>query len=260
MAFRLFPISAFPATVGKVYPDVIPTTDNSFWIEGLGVMASLDADAELHYVYHVPTPIPSGTGKLEVIGYARQAAGDAKFNPKWRSLAVGEDLDLAAGGLNAEGTDTLTWLNEKQLVTLTGASGGTFTLSFDGQGPTTTIAWNAADTAVQAALEGLSNIASGDVAVTGSAGGPWTVEFKQAYEGVDVAMMTADSGGLTGTTPTADVTLSQGSTDNHILRTKVTLDADTLTADEFIVLRLVMETTSWTLSKRSIWLPSIIWE
>lgn len=96
--------------------------------------------------------------------------------------------------------------NEQQLVTLTGATGGTFTLTFSGQ-TTAGIAYDAAASALQSALEALSNIEVGDVVVTGSAGGPWTVEFRGQYLATDMALMTADGTSLAGTTPTADVTL-----------------------------------------------------
>lgn len=87
--------------------------------------------------------------------------------------------------------------NEKQRITLAGAiTGGTFTLTFDGQ-TTAGIAHNASAATVQSALEALSNIAAGDVEVTGSAGGPWTVEFKQAYANTNVALMTGDGSLLT---------------------------------------------------------------
>ena len=242
MSFRLFPISAFPSTGGNVFPYVLETEVNSFWVEGMGVVASLASDAAIHYVYHIPAIIPAGTAKLEVLALASQASGLAKFNPKWKSIALGEDFDLAVGSLNAEGTQTLTWLNEEQLVTLAGATGGTFTLTFDSQGPTGTIAYDAAAGTVQTALEGLSNIASGDVSVTGNAGGPYTVEFDQAYSGQNV------------------VSMSQEATANSWLRSKVTLDADTVTVDEFVSLRFVLETSGWTLDNTSIWLPAIIWE
>lgn len=88
--------------------------------------------------------------------------------------------------------------NEQQRITLPGtATGGTFTLSWDGQGPTATIAYNATAGTVQTALEGLSNITSGDVAVSGNAGGPWTVEFKQDYALEDVPLMTGDGSAIT---------------------------------------------------------------
>jgi hypothetical protein len=163
MATRLGPISAFPATQGKVYPDVFKTASNDFWIEGLGVMASLDADAELHYVWHVPKgDLPEGTCKLEVIMFSFDADGDAAFNPKWKSIAFDEDMDLAAGGLNAEGESTISW---------------TF--------------------------------------------------------GVNA---------------------------NQMRRATITLDADTVAADEFIQMRLALVSANWTLNQRSIILPSIIWE
>lgn len=97
--------------------------------------------------------------------------------------------------------------NEQQLVTLSGVTGGNFALNFDGEGPTGNILYTATAGTVQTALEGLSNIDSGDVLVTGSAGGPWTVEFKGQYLATAVALMTADDVDLTGTTPLVDVTL-----------------------------------------------------
>ena len=110
MATRLGPISSFAETQSKVFPDVFKTSSNDFWIEGLGVMASLDADAELHYVWHLPKgSLPVGTCKLEVIMFSFDAGGDAAFNPKWKSIAIDENMDLAAGSLNAEGESIITW-------------------------------------------------------------------------------------------------------------------------------------------------------
>jgi hypothetical protein len=155
-------MSSFPATENKVFPFVHATTTNSFLVEGLGVVGGLDVDAELHYVFHVPPSLPSGTAKLEVIALANPSVGGtAYFNPKWKSIAVEETLDLAAGSLNAEGTQSIVW-------------------------------------------------SSGD--------------------------------------------------NDKFHRVKIALDADTVVADEFVVLRLVMESTSWSLNYTSLWLPAIIWE
>jgi hypothetical protein len=145
-----------------LYPDTFKTTTNDFWIEGMGVIASLDADSEIHYVFHVPSVLPTGNAKLEVIAQSLDAGGDAAYNPKWKSVAFGETMDLAVGSLNAEGESTLTW--------------------------------------------------------TGGA---------DAHE---------------------------------MKRDKITLDADTVTADEFIVLRLALVSANWTLNQRCILLPSILWE
>ncbi len=89
-------------------------------------------------------------------------------------------------------------VSEVQTVTVSGSpTGGTFTLTLDGE-TTAGIAYNAAASAVQTALEGLSNLASGDVTVTGSAGGPYTVTFGGARAGANVPQMTASGASLTG--------------------------------------------------------------
>jgi hypothetical protein len=90
--------------------------------------------------------------------------------------------------------------DERQTVTITGTpTGGTFTLSYDGQ-TTAGIAYNANAAAVQSALEALSNIGVGDVTVSGGAlpGTPVVVRFTGALERQDVDDMTANGAGLTG--------------------------------------------------------------
>lgn len=89
-------------------------------------------------------------------------------------------------------------VNEKQQVTLAGPpTGGTFTLAFDGQ-TSGAIAYDASAATVQAALEALSNIAPGDVVVTGNATGPYIVEFKGTYRGIDVPLLIGVGSSLTG--------------------------------------------------------------
>jgi hypothetical protein len=91
-------------------------------------------------------------------------------------------------------------VNEVKTVTVTGSpTGGTFTLTLDGE-TTGNIAYNATAAAVQTALEALSNVNPGDVTVTGSAGGPWTLTFGGARAGKDVPVMTKNAAGLTGGT------------------------------------------------------------
>lgn len=103
----------------------------------------------------------------------------------------------------------ITSVNEVQVVTLNGTpTGGTFTLTYSGQ-TTGTIAYNASAATVDAALEALSNIGVADVAVTGAAGGPWTVTFETALAATNVAEMTGDGALLTGA---ATVTLTVATT------------------------------------------------
>lgn len=88
--------------------------------------------------------------------------------------------------------------NEVQRVTLTGSpTGGYFTLTFEGQ-KTGNIAYNASSMDVKSALESLSNVGAGNVSVSGSAGGPWTVTFQGALGAKNVLEMTGDASGLTG--------------------------------------------------------------
>ena len=101
--------------------------------------------------------------------------------------------------------------NEVQTVTLSGATGGAFTLGFKGQ-TTAAIPFNATAAGVRAALGALSTIGSSNLAVTGSAGGPYTVEFQGSLAHTAVPQLTADSSALTppGATVTPATTTEGG--------------------------------------------------
>ncbi len=127
-----------------------------------------------------------------------------------------------------------TAVNEQQVITLTGTpTGGTFTLTYSGQ-TTSSIAYNASAATIDAALEALSNIGAGDVAVTGAASGPWTVTFETALAGTNVSQMTANGAGLTGgasqgitvTTPMASSGPNHWDTDKNWLPEGVPQDFD----------------------------------
>jgi len=156
-------------------------------------------------------------GAVNLIGSS--GTGGGQFNTP-RGVAVNEangDVYVVDSGnhriqrSDALGTFLSTWgrdvvrsgapgnvpVNERQTVTRV-ATGGTFTLSFSGQ-TTAPVAFDADATALQTALEDLSNIAAGDVIVTGNAGGPWTVDFAGALADTDVAQMTGNATNLTGT-------------------------------------------------------------
>lgn len=122
-------------------------------------------------------------------------------------------------------TNAFAGSNEKQSVTLpAGVTGGTFTLTFSGQ-ETGNIAYNASAATVQTALEALSNITSGDVEVSGSAGGPWTIEFKATYVNTDVPLLVMDSSSLTaGAVSVSEITKGQAGT-NEIVRVTLQVSA-----------------------------------
>jgi hypothetical protein len=107
--------------------------------------------------------------------------------------------------------------NEVQAAAITGTAptGGTFTLTWNGQ-TTAPIAYNATAAAVKTALDGLSNLEVGD---TTTAGGPLpgtavSVTFQGRYAGGDQPKMTIDGSALTGgdetTLPVVVVTAEGG--------------------------------------------------
>ena len=98
--------------------------------------------------------------------------------------------------------------NETQTVTIGGIpTGGTFTLSYRGE-TTAALAYNAAASAVQAALRGFAALKAENVSVAGSAGGPYTITFAKLD---NVNQVTADHALTGGTAPGVTVaTTSQG--------------------------------------------------
>ena len=93
---------------------------------------------------------------------------------------------------------------------------GTFTLSFSGQ-TTGSISGTASAATVQSALEGLSNVGSGNVTVTKStdtsSSQVWTVSFKGSLAGTNVSQITINTSGIWvffGTITKTEATDTQG--------------------------------------------------
>jgi DNA-binding beta-propeller fold protein YncE len=112
-------------------------------------------------------------------------------------------------------------VDEVQSLSLAGATGGTFTLTFKGQ-TTAPISFDANSRDVEAALQGLSKVGSapntqsdfraGDVLVNGFNGGPYTIEFTngllhpgQGLGHANLAQITADPSALAPSGATATV-------------------------------------------------------
>lgn len=112
--------------------------------------------------------------------------------------------------------------DEVQRVGHTGASYGTFTLSFDGQ-TTGTITYNASADTVRTALENLSNIDSGDITVTKTQNGPstheWQIVFRGSKAGTNVAQITINIAGLMPSPTAIQSTDTQGSASNSEVQT-----------------------------------------
>lgn len=182
-----------------------------------------EVTAALHYVDDTATPLVADY--LLLYG----AEDGAPFTVTSGTTEGGIGLTIEETAAGDPGT------NEIQRITLPGApTGGTFTLTYDGQ-TTGTIAYNADAATVEAAIVALSNVASGDVDVTGSAGGPWNVEFEQAFANVDVELITGDGTSLSygaGAKPVIVTTLTQGvSGSNQVQRVAYAATSGTFTLD-----------------------------
>jgi hypothetical protein len=111
-------------------------------------------------------------------------------------------------------------VNEAQAITVTGTpTGGFFKLTYEGA-TTADIAHNASAAVVQAALELLPNIGSGNVLGSGGAlpGTPVTITFQNALGKRNVSQMTASHTFTGGTTPAIAVTtaIAGNSTDSGL--------------------------------------------
>jgi hypothetical protein len=96
---------------------------------------------------------------------------------------------------------TADFANEVQTVSLSSATGGTFTLSLEGQ-ETASLPFNASAAQVQAALNDLPALGGGTVSVAApAAGGPYTVTFGA----VNVPQLAADASSLSPSGATATV-------------------------------------------------------
>ena len=120
-------------------------------------------------------------------------------------LKTGANL---AGGILASGQ-----VQSGITLTITGTpTGGTFTVSVTtsaGTQTTSGVAYNASAATLQTALQALSNVGAGNLLVTGSAGGPYTVT---APTGFVVSATTASGASLTGGTSPAVVVASVAAT------------------------------------------------
>jgi hypothetical protein len=153
-------------------------------------------------------------------------AGGATID--WTTVtATGSDTTLTDGSVIKTGIKYLRY--GQVLCKITGAAntvtiggtptGGTFTLTVTTSSPvagapsqtTSALAYNAAASVVQTALQALSNVGTGNATVTGSAGGPYTIVFGSALGTVTVGGSIAS---LTGGTPTfaAGASIASGTT------------------------------------------------
>ena len=199
--------------------------NNLIWIGGAPAVAQagdvvLPGDIETGQVLKatigsktLPYTFPGGPIREDVVA-AFVALWNDSENPEFNEITASDNGDGSFSiTANEPGKSFVvsfaigSGVNEIQIVTVgSSATGGTFTLDFDGQ-VTAPIVFNASAATVQTTLEALSNINVGDIAVTGVTGGPWPVTFQGALADTDVALLRADYALLDGTNEEQVVTL-----------------------------------------------------
>jgi hypothetical protein len=162
-------------------------------IQGAGILAA--TRFEQCNILKASNTVQGGTGCTGVTVYRcknAKAQGGEYYCPGGIGVSV----------LNAA-------IDEEQVVTVSNATGGTFTLTF-GVNTTSALSYHATAADMDTALEALASIGAGNVIVSGGWNGttlsPWTVTFTGALAGTTVAQMTANGASLTGPAPTVSVT------------------------------------------------------
>src|SRR5215210_668301 len=148
-------------------------------------------------------------------GACCHVAGDLDWdtnNNLW--FVTGDDTAAGSGDAGAWGQSIDQKTDETQTIRVNATTtGGTFTLTFDGQ-TTAPIPFNASAATIAAALGALSNIGTANIQVTGTGTvntANQTALWKGSFEEQDVATLTSDASGLTGGTPTVTIaTTRQG--------------------------------------------------
>jgi PKD repeat protein len=138
-------------------------------------------------------------------------AGDIDFdknNNLW--MVTGDDTPAAGIDANGYGPFEDQLLDEQQTVRTTNATGGTFTLTFNGQ-TTAPLAYNATAADIDAALEALSNVGANNIQTSGGPANTANVNvfFRRALQQTNQNQITANGSALTGTTPTVATTTAQ---------------------------------------------------
>lgn len=148
---------------------------------------------------------PVAIANLRTIESVANTTQKYKLAPLDRRHITDSNIDLTTTGSPSVYYVTPV-VGEVQTLTIS-ATGGTFTATFEGE-TTAATAYDATANTLQANLIALANLATGDVTVTGSAGGPYTITFGGNYTNVDVPAITTSAASLTGGSQTATIAVT----------------------------------------------------
>lgn len=128
------------------------------------------------------------TGTTYTVTFAGSLANQAQ------NFITADSSSLTYGGVGSAAVSRITGggvgVNEVQQIVVTAAS-GSFTISFGGQ-TTSALPWNAAAASMQAALEALSSIGAGNIAVAVTASGTYQLTFQGALAATAESLVTTD--------------------------------------------------------------------
>lgn len=132
--------------------------------------------------------LTNATGGTFTLTYSGQTTAAIPYNaaPSEVRTALENLSNIGTGDVQVQGTA----IAEQQTITVTGATGGSYTLTYKGQ-TTVAIPYNSSAANIKTRLEDLSSISTGSITVTGT--NPYTVTFTGVYAGQDVGQMTATS-------------------------------------------------------------------
>lgn len=201
--------------------------DDCFWrgVDSVSSFHSVQDTTTTTTVTTQPPPVP-GDGEVQV-RFDQPFPGS--IGPEWIQTYTGPGGGLlevpSSGGAGATGVPGAVWApsgtgarsvlnvlqgtNAVQTVAPYGGvpTGGHSNLQLFGNS-TANIAHDATPAQVQTALQALPGVGSGNVAVSGATGGPYTVEFRNALGLQPIPLMTATSS-LTGSAPPVGVGTAQ---------------------------------------------------
>ncbi len=179
-------------TAAGANTNLIEFVEDGITIAGLPVLVSDQVDADT-----VAWGVPSDHVKLVMRAGTTVERFPAVTQDGTYVRAVSR---LGLAFLNEPGVVRLMLSPIEFNLNLNGATGGTFTLSLNGHGPSATIAFGATNTTVKSTLAAIDDgIDAADITVTGSGG-----VFSVTVPGV----LTANGASLTGGTPSATATVT----------------------------------------------------
>jgi hypothetical protein len=218
---------------GEVDPQTFQTSwrfetgpaENGPWTAvpgGSGLISSAEADENHHEVSANITGLKPGTKYYVRLVAENGHEPDGISVESFETEGAPVPVTLAVHSLDGEAVRLLGTVDprtartsDEQLITVEGApTGGTFTLTFDGQ-TTAPIPYDAGDSEVDNALEGLSGIGKAaingrsPIGVEGPAGGPYAVFFFGLGE-VSEPQISGNGSGLTPSGSVTVNTLQQG--------------------------------------------------